>query len=432
MGGVLNRYLKYEGAGDQYVGRCVTGRNRMNTRFAESMPYFDFSGFGKVEKETMMRTLDDWIKRQMPAGGAENESVFCLFRCCLASLIYHKDWLEENLHSQNPLFLSPFLCEDIPFANHVRTAFPWNTTTDTPAFTGLPSDVFYMEKIEQLKIQLAALQTRLEAKMDAGNDRVIECVRNELDDRGIGGGEYEMSKKVEAKLDILIENHKRMEERYLPAPFIRDVEEEDNDDHNQELTFRFGEDEDYLEEVVVEAGVLDEQALDIAIKKRRKEILSQRRRVGMTVGFHNGVLNPLLPDWKYPNKMNLREMISLWLMGAPNDDVPPLRVLIASQVNHFDSGGRNLNRMKNVMDIVEHVGRLRGVWRPDRQPNYWNGMTVNKLWDGIEADIRPHCATVTTVGDSISTHKTRERSWRTDSDKLIPLKNTLFLKDDYK
>ena len=51
------------------------------------------------------------------------------------------------------------------------------------------------------------MQTRLEAKMDAGNDRVIECVRNELDDRGIGGGEYEMSKKVEAKLDILIENH---------------------------------------------------------------------------------------------------------------------------------------------------------------------------------------------------------------------------------
>ena len=223
-----------------------------------------------------------------------------------------------------------------------------------------------------------------------------------------------------------------MEERYLPAPFIRDVEEEDNDDHNQELTFRFGEDEDYLEEVVVEAGVLDEQALDIAIKKRRKEILSQRRRVGMTVGFHNGVLNPLLPDWKYPNKMNLREMISLWLMGAPNDDVPPLRVLIASQVNHFDSGGRNLNQMKSVMDIVEHVGSLRGVWRPDRQPNYWNGMTVNKLWDGIEADIRPHCATVTTVGDSISTHKTRERSWRTDSDKLIPLKKKVFLKDDYK
>jgi hypothetical protein len=43
MPGVTNRYIKYEDAGDQYVGRCVSGRNRMGRRFAESaMPTLTF------------------------------------------------------------------------------------------------------------------------------------------------------------------------------------------------------------------------------------------------------------------------------------------------------------------------------------------------------------------------------------------------------
>jgi hypothetical protein len=43
MPGVLNCYLKFEAAGDFYVGRCVSGRARFGKRFSESIPYFDFS-----------------------------------------------------------------------------------------------------------------------------------------------------------------------------------------------------------------------------------------------------------------------------------------------------------------------------------------------------------------------------------------------------
>jgi hypothetical protein len=61
MPGVMNRYIKYESAGDQYVGRSVSGRNRMSTRFAESIPYFDLSEFNLVEREVRHRRLDSWI-----------------------------------------------------------------------------------------------------------------------------------------------------------------------------------------------------------------------------------------------------------------------------------------------------------------------------------------------------------------------------------
>ncbi len=43
LGGVLMRYLKYEAAGDQYVGRCASGLDQLCSGFAISPPYFDFS-----------------------------------------------------------------------------------------------------------------------------------------------------------------------------------------------------------------------------------------------------------------------------------------------------------------------------------------------------------------------------------------------------
>ena len=39
MPGVMNRYIKYESAGDQFVGRCASGRSRNSTKFAVSCAY---------------------------------------------------------------------------------------------------------------------------------------------------------------------------------------------------------------------------------------------------------------------------------------------------------------------------------------------------------------------------------------------------------
>lgn len=49
MGGVKDRYLKYEAAGDQYVGRCACGLDQLSKEFGISPVYFDFSHIGTVE-----------------------------------------------------------------------------------------------------------------------------------------------------------------------------------------------------------------------------------------------------------------------------------------------------------------------------------------------------------------------------------------------
>ena len=105
----MNRYLRYESAGDMYVGRCASGRPRSDKGFALSCPYFDYSDLSGAEKVSAVKELDDWIKARMPPGG-HDDAVFALFRFCLASFVYHKNsgWLEENTHSQDAIRVSPF------------------------------------------------------------------------------------------------------------------------------------------------------------------------------------------------------------------------------------------------------------------------------------------------------------------------------------
>jgi len=137
MLGVMNQYIKYEGAGEQYVGWCVSGKNRLGKGFAESLPYFDSSHFDSVQKGLKRREVDQWVKARMP-GGTLNESVFALFMICIASFIYHKSWLDKTVYPEHALWCSPFWSETIPSSEHVITCYPWNRSEDAPEFTGLP------------------------------------------------------------------------------------------------------------------------------------------------------------------------------------------------------------------------------------------------------------------------------------------------------
>lgn len=165
--------------------------------------------------------------------------------------------------------------------------------------------------------------------------------------------------------------------------------------------------------------VLLEQARDAATKRKTTELLEKRKKSNFYVGVYKGRLNPLVATWRYP-KMNLQQMITIWLMGVPAQHVPPLRLLIPMDVAQFDRQSRKLNIMKNCMLVIKEVAIKNGVWS-----NVWNGSTVAHLWDGIAADILPHLETVSQKDGRSSTHKSRPftRAWRTAADKLIDARN---------
>ena len=274
--------------------RCVSGRKRLDKSFAESVPYFDFSEYDALAKESKMRELDRWIKDRMVTGG-DNESIFFMFKSCLASLIHHRAWLNQTIHDENPLRISPFWYEDIPYASQVTTCYPWTRTEDTPEFTGIPVDVLYLAKIEEQSRKIAELEQRLiddnSCVIKAVNDHLDEA----LDDRAVGGESYGIAKTMMQKIDQLIDaSEKAYNNRIETAavPFAVGEGEEDED------AVSFGVEEEVAEFTMEEEVELREQAIEAAAKERNKQHLERRKKNQILVGYHKGVLTPFLPGYK--------------------------------------------------------------------------------------------------------------------------------------
>jgi hypothetical protein len=172
----MNRYIRFENAGDMYVGRSVCGRNRLGKDFAESIPYFDFSDDDPHVKAAKHREIDLWMKRRMPLDAQSNDNVMPLLKTCIASLAYHREFLDANLHHRNAITASPFYSEPIPHATNTMTRYPWNCTDDTPKFTGLPVDVMYMERLERLRAEVESMKTT----MLADHERIIEVLSKHM------------------------------------------------------------------------------------------------------------------------------------------------------------------------------------------------------------------------------------------------------------
>jgi len=75
------------------------------------------------------------------------------------------------------------------------------------------------------------------------------------------------------------------------------------------------------------------------LRQNTQQQLQSRKSHGLLVGFHHGVLNPLLSMWGYPKRMNLIQMITFYQMGSPMESVPPLKYIATKQVSHFYKDG---------------------------------------------------------------------------------------------
>jgi hypothetical protein len=85
MPGVMSRYIRYEAAGDMYVGRSVCGRHRLEKEFAESIPYFDFSEFSGEDKEEKRRE-EKWMPGFVSACRRKVATMMLFFACSRLAL----------------------------------------------------------------------------------------------------------------------------------------------------------------------------------------------------------------------------------------------------------------------------------------------------------------------------------------------------------
>ena len=189
MGGVKDKYLKYERAGDQYVGRCACCLNQNNKEFAITPPYFDFTSIDNIiDQNERKRKVEKWLKDRLINVERIEGNVMNLAMQCFASICYHHTFLDKNLHPNNP-FRNAAIFKDIPkdVRDCSRTAYPWSSTADTPQITGVPPHILIMSELEEVKRMLSDLKVTMRTDL-----------RSELNDRGVGGAEFHTNRILDS------------------------------------------------------------------------------------------------------------------------------------------------------------------------------------------------------------------------------------------
>ena len=141
--GVLDTYLRYEAAGDQFVGRTVTGLPCDRAEFALLPPFFDI-----FESPADHAAVDEAIHACFPIISVSMQRVI---RLVMASVVYHREFLRSVLPPSHPLlrtaiFRNPDMMSRLARLVVCRLPKP----DDFMKVTGIPAHVSILRDMRQL------------------------------------------------------------------------------------------------------------------------------------------------------------------------------------------------------------------------------------------------------------------------------------------
>ncbi len=225
MGKVRDRYIRYEAAGDQHVGRVVAGLDVLNAKFACTPPYFCIQSIGEMNNnnastdEQSTCTEADIVKVMNTVFTCELVTTFIpVARACLASLCFAMNTYLHLLPHRNcpvrtnPLFMNVNTDATIKtIVSAVKVSHPWQECKywDGVPLTGIPS---YIQSYvgQQVTNELCKEGVR---QIIVKFDDMQASFKKELDGRGIGGGSLTMSLIQSQFLGPMMGQFKNLTER---------------------------------------------------------------------------------------------------------------------------------------------------------------------------------------------------------------------------
>ena len=176
MGNVKDRYIHYEKAGDEFVGRTVTGISSLTRHFAVSPIYFEPGA--DDTNENMKREIEKLISDTCVEKEKISSTTYFMLKFVVANICFNYDYLNAVLSQthcirSNPLFVA---LGSNTIRKYAVYKYPWCRTNNTPVFTGIPPHVVVMSELEAFKSSLEA---------QTGN--LVGALKSEMDKRGLGG-----------------------------------------------------------------------------------------------------------------------------------------------------------------------------------------------------------------------------------------------------
>ena len=172
--GVQDTYIRYESAGDMYVGRTVSGLPIDSPEFASLPPHFKQG----TESQLIKRALG-MVFPNMPF------HLTAIGEFAMASLVYHHEYLVKNLPPTHPLmnsvlFRTSHLYDELsPFVVCVEKE------TDAPIrATGIPAHVTILSQLKEMTL---SWQENVRAQNE-NVQKIVEGVTKVLEEKAVGLG----------------------------------------------------------------------------------------------------------------------------------------------------------------------------------------------------------------------------------------------------
>jgi hypothetical protein len=391
MGGVKDRYLKYEAAGDRYVGRCACGLDQLSKEFGISPVYFDFSHIGTVEDRlNMKRKIIKWIKDRLSNSDKISPETFEVVMMAFAALCYHYQYLSNVLSAKCPLrasLLFKSIPDDIIQCAVVR--HPWEKTEYTPKATGVPPHVVMMAELQEMQKKFGELRTSIREDISGILDSRLHNINSaEFHTNNILAAIEESAKKVDELLALSGTNNHSTNDQddSMVGEFVLE---------DEGLTLE----EDPLGENIE----TDEERLHRIRRNAEKSKAALKRRK-MKIGYHHGRIQVLPVHWDFP-QMTLRQLAENWLIHS-GDDVPPLKLLSSADVVHLEGGKVKLRQMATVMSVIEKWAREMNCWV---QCPSWNIQQFEQMWHKVEEKVSELY---------VSSNRKKEIGWKTTYNKM--------------
>ena len=169
-----DRYFRFERAGDQFCGRVLCELPLENEAFASLPPHFCM-----IITAAKERTVRESVKACFPRL-SDLPKLCPVLHHCLASVVYHRDYLTRTLPATHPLFNTPL------FTSHCRGSLMIEALKDcvhagyeceNVSATGLPGHTSVLRRFEQLEQAIKRMEmnvTQSVASVVGNVERVLE------------------------------------------------------------------------------------------------------------------------------------------------------------------------------------------------------------------------------------------------------------------
>jgi hypothetical protein len=337
LGNVQDRYLFNGDGGDQLTGRVACGLPNTDCSFATLPPHFDSS---------FDQSIIDWTMI-LPSYNKYPNTFKQVVPYLLASIVYHEQWLRENLSTNHPLFSTHLFASSNGFSilNQYRnniTLGVGRSSRSTMIATGIPPHLALANELLGVAKNVLECKTEIQSQCEMLPQILTNTMVNKF---SINGATPVTMDDMDRIMNTMIEKitAKLSPSRHLSTDIGAAADPESLNGCTQFQFWMWGTDGKEMKLHMVPKG------------------------------------------WKLPT-MNIKDIWNMWWYGHYQDKIQPYRFLKWYDLIN-NAQVTQLSKTKRVMNAIEEIARDRQYIEAGKSILDLQGEANNQLFDAAFTDL---------------------------------------------